>query len=195
MVLTPEQEADLAESVALLDFATCSPAAADAREARRRDYPVHERDQLHAATAEGRQVAMSGRIAQGQVNEFINVDAAAQPMWLRRAVMETLLVWNRGWGLTCAHNPVMTRPEPVFAGSWYPRLVVCQRCTHVLGVPERRLKSRPCDNCSVPAPSGGPLRLSLACIQLSALCYSFALCPDCCVSLGFSQPVPRGDQG
>lgn len=185
--LNVEQELLLADAVRRMDCAMCSPDSEfeELRTRAREVYTSAGQDQLRAAAAHAESVVKAGTV-QGVVAAFERVDAASEPTWLRYAVLETVLVWEWGWGMTCQHRPVPARPEPVFSASWWPRTVVCRHCTGVLGRPECYHTVKPCDACgSITTPVR---QLGLCCVQTTALTYSFTLCRACLVEYGY-QPA------
>ena len=88
--------------------------------------PVDRADQQVAAHAQALELI-------SQRGPVLNLPHGEIPEWLRLGLLDTHLAWVDGRAKTCLHQPNYYLLEPTFACAWKPNLVVCGRCTHLLG--------------------------------------------------------------
>lgn len=169
----------LAEAVAFTDELLTNPVHRGVVQKVKDAITVGFRDQVQAAVAESQRYVESA-LATGVLKSQHCVAARANPQWVRYALFEALIVWTNGLGRVCVHNPSARAPQPVYAAMWRPRVMVCARCTPLLGCRGLSAQERTCPNCRrITAGPGTDDRLHLHGIQSGALTFSFAVCADC----------------
>lgn len=137
------------------------------------------RDQVRAAVNEADQRVAVG-LAAGVYTGVRPLAALQHPAWVRLGALDTLVAWLAGMGSTCTHDPHPTRPQPLVAGAWKPRLVVCLKCTHLLRVGLTADTDRTCDGCGrVVAGLDGGDPIYPSALHVSVLQYGFGVCADC----------------
>lgn len=169
----------LADAVRSLDALINGREHREIVERMRASAPVAFCDQIEAATAEAARYA-DDAIAAGIVKSKHRSRTQDNPVWLRYALLESLIVWTVNSGTTCTHSPSPRAPQPVFAVLWRPRLMVCARCTPMLSGPGLSAQNRTCPGCQrIVAGPGTDDRLYLRSVQSGALTFTFAVCAAC----------------
>lgn len=141
--------------------------------------PVGFRDQAKAAARESWGYAASALVT-GTLKSVTRSVPSTHPVWARHALFEAVIVWTNGLGRVCLHSPTPRAPQPVYAAMWVPRLMVCARCTPLLGCRGLSVAERTCPNCRrITAGPGTDDPLYLYGIQTGALTFSFAVCAQC----------------
>jgi len=109
-------------------------------------FPAWYRDQARAATTQIH-TGLQNAAARGTIDHTAAMPASQHPGWVRLSVLDSLVRWFAGTADTCIHNPHPSRPQPVMSAAWKPGLVVCGRCTRLLGAPPDSEADRTCDAC------------------------------------------------
>lgn len=73
-------------------------------------------------------------------------DLASSPWWLVGSLLLIEAEWRSGELKSCLHAADVTGLTPVIVASWRSDIVVCSRCTHLIGRP-----GRDCDVCGARA--------------------------------------------
>lgn len=150
------------------------------REARKRA-PLAYKDQLDAAERESAEYVRAA-LTTGDVIDQRMMTAQDNPVWVRRALFEALIVWTANMGAVCVHNPSARAPQPVYAAMWRPRLVVCAHCTPMLTMAGRGLSAqdRTCPGCQrITGGPGSGDELLFRGVQVSMLTFAFPVCAAC----------------
>lgn len=111
--------------------------------------------------------------------EFSQTEWAPLPAWVRLQVLDTWTRWVHGQATTCAHWPVVERPELVAAALWRPGLVTCIDC----GVFMFRLTGAAdatCDGCGhvcAGPDAGDPIHPCV--LQFGPMLLSWGACQEC----------------
>jgi len=138
--------------------------------------PVEVGDQLDAAAME----AFRTLVQMGEHLGYRPVRPpgwASLPGWLRLSVADTMLGFSAGAGRTCLHATPQ-RAEPLFAAIWWPGLVVCSSCRHLLA-PRRGPDEHTCDGCGRVCPATPEEGVRPVTLQLGPFLFSMGCCEDC----------------
>lgn len=162
-----------------LDDLLCSPERRSERD-HIGTLPVGQRDQLDAAS----RTTLAGAILSALMMpgaRTSDYDFAELPGWLRLGLIEAMVNYTTGTGLTCPHAPSIAKPGPIFACAWRREAFTCVACAPMLFPEPGSAADHTCDVCGhVCVPNGG----SKAGITVSAhtfgpLTYAYGRCPEC----------------
>lgn len=106
---------------------------------------------------------------------FLDIGGWDHPEWVRDGAFSTLSLWATNTASTCQHCPSPSRPAALYGAAWKPRLVACEKCTHLFVLPGKG--DLTCDGCGVI--TGGPDEMSSSIVRLGMLTWMFGICRDC----------------
>lgn len=130
------------------------------------------KDQITAAQAEG--IANEERRLEHKARW---VPHLGLPEWVRLGILDTFLKWQEGKVLTCVHQPMLDKPEPVFAAAWKPGIVTCAQCRHLLAV--TGVTDTICDGCGHECKGMPDDGIKPVTAFTGALAYQVGVCKSC----------------